>query len=403
MTQTYPSHTTRPLIASLVFLVIYALIFVYKRFFSEALYQDEIHFLQTAIQFSKEPIPSLKLLETYGELNTPLPFILGGWIIRLFGEDIFYLRMLNFVLSYGILLLFIWTPPRPTARLWVSLIGIFLFPSYYLCSIYYYTDIIAMICVLLGFVYYLRNSHVVASLFFIAAVCSRQYMLAFPAAILMHLAWQSYRQNGWGFIAVFFKQTPWLAYLLAVLSLVPWVLLWKGAAPAAEMARQYYETGKIYNLGFVLYASSCISVYFVIPEALMTRRWGHYLAYPRKNPLLFIGLVIVVLVIAVFFPAQQTNNKYFDWPYLGYVDQGLTLVGLSGLVKQLLYAALMLLLLMRFITPELSLGSWVLLINLLMLGKAQLSWDKYSLPTVLILWYLTLFNAYWPLQKKTED
>ena len=57
----------------------------------------------------------------------------------------------------------------------------------------------------------------------------------------------------------------------------------------------------------------------------------------------------------------------------------------------------MLLTLMRFVSPVFNLSSWVVVINILLLGKAQLSWDKYSLPMIMVLWFLTMFNNQWSL------
>jgi hypothetical protein len=52
---------------------------------------------------------------------------------------------------------------------------------------------------------------------------------------------------------------------------------------------------------------------------------------------------------------------------------------------------------MRFFSPHLNFSSFVVLFNLLLLGKAQLSWDKYSLPMIMVLWYLAMFDDQWAL------
>ncbi|WP_247237179.1 hypothetical protein [Telluribacter sp. SYSU D00476] len=390
----------RKLIASIIFLLLFLLIYIYKNQFHFELYQDELHYYPTAIQFSKEPLPSIHLLETFNELNTPLPFIIGGWVLNIFGESIVYLRLLNFFLSFVIISLFIWLSPASSPRFWLCLLGLAIFPNYYLCSVHYYTDIISLLAVLLGVIGYLYKAHVLSCLAFIAAIASRQYMLAFPAAIILHEVYRMFQASNYN-LGITLKsalQTPSLyLYALACLSLLPWILLWGGPAPAAEMLRQDYDKAVVYNGGFLLYASAVLAVYYILLETVFTNSWSYYITYPRRHPLLFGSFVVVVLVLAIFFPAKQTYNSYFTWPYLGYFDNLLTLIGIKGLPKQLLFASLMLVTLMRFITPAMSLSGWIVLINLILLGKAQLSWDKYSLPTIMVLWFLTLFDEFWSL------
>ena len=174
---------SRKLYTSLFLLLLFTAVFFLKENFNGALYQDEHHYLPAAITFSKEPIPSVDLLTSYNELNTPIPFILGGWVVSLFGEDIQYLRLLTFGVSFILLMTFVWSAPNSSKRFFICLAGLLAFPNYYLCSVYYYTDIFAMATALAGAVAYVNSKHWLAVIFFIASVCCRQYMLAFPAAV----------------------------------------------------------------------------------------------------------------------------------------------------------------------------------------------------------------------------
>ncbi|CAG4989784.1 hypothetical protein DYBT9275_00380 [Dyadobacter sp. CECT 9275] len=388
----------KKLFASLFLALLFLSIFFLKDRFQIPPYQDEFHYLATAIQFSKEPFPSLCLLTSYGELNTPIPFILGGWVVHLLGEDLLYLRILTSLFSFSLLMLFIWNSPDKSRRFWVCLLGLLLFPNYYLVSVYYYTDIFAMFFVLAGIVTYLRKAHWAGMLLFVAAVSCRQYMLAFPAAIVAFEIIPSLLKTGQ------LKALPqqladnrvWLYYVAAVLSIVPWMMLWNGPAPAPVMAEQYYTSDKLiqYNFGFVLYASAVVAAYYVIPEMLFTGKFRYYLTYPVRYPKIFTAFFIFTITLAIGFPARQTYNPYFTWPYLGYLDQGLVAIGITGLMKQIIFALLMLLTCMRFITPPFNLASWIVVINILILGKAQLSWDKYSLPLIMALWFLAMFDQH---------
>lgn len=398
----------KKLYTSLALFVLFVIVFFLKDHFTVGLYQDEHHYLPTAILFSTEPIPSLNLLQTYNELNTPIPFILGGWVLRIFGEDIQRLRLLTAFTSFALLMLFVWYSPGRTKRFWICLGGLLIFPNYYLCSVYYYTDIFAMFFTLAGVIAYLRKWHWVGFISLAAAVCCRQYMLAFPAAIV---AYELFKNVKWStdpavLLKSVFKDASWIWYAFAVLAIVPWVLIWHGPAPASVMAEQHYDSDKLvqYNFGYLMYASAVVAVYYIIPEMLVTRRFSHFMEYPRKHPVMFIGFLIVIAAIVSLFPAKQAYNPYFTWPYLGYVDELLMKIGISGLLKQLVFGALMLVTLVRFVPPRFSLATWVFLLNILLLGKAQLSWDKYSLPMIMVLWFLALYDEHWlPSAKGTEN
>jgi hypothetical protein len=389
----------KKLYTSLFILLLFVLIFLLKDRFTMDLYQDEFHYLPTAVEFSAEPIPSLHLLTSYNELNTPIPFILGGWVLRVFGENIQYLRMLTFITSFSLLMVFIWNSPPDSRRLWPCLAGLMIFPNYYLCSVYYYTDIFAMFFVLAGLVAYLREVHWAGMLFFALAICCRQYMLAFPAAVAAFEFFDGIGKAGniKTFVSGLFSRKTWLFYIVAILSIVPWILIWHGPAPAPVMADQYYDSDKLvqYNFGYVLYSSVVVAVYYIIPEVILTGKIKQLLSFPLRHPIYFACFVLIVLLLVVFSPAKQAYNPYFTWPYLGYIDQFLMTIGISGIIKQMVFGVLMLITLIRFIGPRLNLASWMLLLNLLLLGKAQLSWDKYSLPLIMGLWFLALFDTQW--------
>lgn len=385
----------RPYLITFLILLVYLFVSFTNEFlgFSE-LYQDENHYWPTALLFSKEFIPSLEVLRTYNQLNTPLPFMMGGWVLQIFGESIQHLRWMNFVLSFGILLVFIWYKPVARHRLWWSLFFLLAMPSFYLCAIHYYTDMVAWAAVLIGVVCYLKGKHWGALIAFAAAIASRQYMLAFPVGIGLFEGIRIWKSVNWDMRRLFaglWADRVWVFYLVAVLTLVPWMILWGGLAPSAIMNAQHYGDAPFYNIGFVIYVSACAACYYVIPEALILGKRSEFFSYPKKYPLKF-GIIVAFVVVLLFsFPPRQTFNEYFTWPYLGYLDQFLETIKISGLVKNAIYGVLMVITLIRFIpSGSISLGAILVLVNILLLGKAQLSWDKYFFPTLMILWFLTL-------------
>lgn len=387
-------NNLQKIIGSVFTFCFYTVILLHKNFLNVYWYRDEWHFFETTIRFSKQIVPSLNLLKNYAELNTPLPFIIGGWWANIFGQNIQTLRILTFLLSFFVTNLFIWQSRVSLNKTLICILGLWLFPNYYLCTVYYYTDIFAITAMLLGIIAYLHQRHFFSGLFFIAAICCRQYMIAFPVAIIAYECWGVWIKTNGIFLTINkLLQRRYLTwYVLACFSLIPWLILWSGFAPAAEMTRQYYDHISTYKWGFVLYASAVVAVYYVIPETIFSRNFRYYLSYPRQNPYLFLIFLVLISTIVVWYPAKQTQNAYFNLPYLGNVDLGLMTVGIKGIFKQITFGLLMLISLMRFVKLDANLGGWVFVVNTLLLGKAQLSWDKYSLPTAVVLWFLMVFN-----------
>lgn len=380
--------------------------FVFKDKLNVSLYQDEFHFFETTKAFSSYIIPPVSYLEHYPELNTPLPFIIGGWWINLWGDTIQNLRILTFLLSFTIIAFFIWQSPKDSNKLWVCVLGLWLFPNYYLCTVYYYTDMFAILFLLGGMVSYLQERHFLSGFLMILSICSRQYMIAFPVAILANEIVRIFITNGYSLKNTFIESVSrkyLFIYILAFLSIVPWVLLWGGFAPADEMRRQHYDSTLTYKGGFVLYSSAVVAFYFVIPEILLMRKINILVHFVRSNRVVSALCLLVVGLLVCFMPAVQTYNPYFTWRFLGYLDMGLVKIGVSEVVKQIVFGLLMFLALIRFLSGGLNLSTWVFIINGILLGKAQLSWDKYSLPTVVTLWFLVLVEEKYSSQLSNLD
>ncbi|AQG78114.1 hypothetical protein [Spirosoma montaniterrae] len=390
-------------IAAVVLLAVYVVVFFLRDKLAYAIAGDEVHFWPTVLMFAKEPIPSVHLLNNYPEVIAPLPFMMGGWLVNLFGESIQPLRVLNFLLSFGLLMVFLTLSSGPR-RFWIAALGLIAFPYYYFCSTIYYTDMIALTFILLGWVGYLKGVHWAACLAFVAAICSRQYAIVFPATIIAYelapavMRWPVQIASTWRQVLA----KPYLLYyVLAGVTLLAWVLFWGGLGPAPEVARQKYNDTVhefMYKPGFVLYASACLGVYYVLPEMILART-NTLLALRPVRPLWLAAGVGLVAVLVIFFPAIQMNDGFFVVPVMGMLDQVLIFFGIVGTVKQIVLGGLMLLTWLRFASPASGLAGWVVLLNLILMGKAHIAWDKYLLPTIGTLWLLTLWDKHWPFSR----
>jgi hypothetical protein len=205
------------------------------------------------------------------------------------------------------------------------------FPNYYRTSVFYYTDIFALLLVLIGLVFYLKSAHIWVAPFFKAAISFRQYMLAFPAAIIIDdLIHSLKRANSiGGFYETILSNKIWIFYSIIVPSIIPWIILWKGFAPQALTIIQHYAGNQ---------SASC-------------------------NP----GFVLHVIVY--LYPAQQAYNEYFTSPFLSYLDQIFCYGAYKSPSKQMRFGILMLITHMRSISPKIKLAGWFSILNTPFLGN----------------------------------
>ncbi len=361
--------------------VLYFTLFIYLDHLQSSPLWDEVHFWQTTLRFSQQPIPSLELLRSYGELNTPLPFILFGVFEHLFKGGIFVGRLLNLTLSFAITYLIGINALKRKKTSILALGGLLLFPYYLWTSAYLYTDIIAAFFVFFGFWFYHQESHSLSSIAFVLAISSRQYMLAFPLAIATHELILICKSG-------FKLDICWLAPLLAAGSILGWILLFGGLAPQSvlisSLAPQFVlMNGSIeaptiqkslwaFSLSTSLYFLSCVGFYFVGVEWLLfNRKINLQKLITQKN--CFLGFCLIILFI--LFPPLETH---------GLLGKGLKLLRMEFLELCLLYG-LALIAAVRF--TRFNLAFWILLMNCGIMLKAY-PWDKYLLPLLVVFWYL---------------
>jgi hypothetical protein len=370
---------------------IYAVLFVLLEGLQGQPWGDETSFWKTSLTFSQRLIPTLEQLRGYNELNTPLPFILFGTLEHLFEGGIFAGRLLNFVLSFAIVLWIGW--PR-RQRQWgaiLSAVGLLLFPYYLWVSAHLYTDLIAAAWVLLGIYCYRRNWQIPCTLAFILGIASRQYMLAFPLGLAAFELVSTYQHKRRLSLKI-------LAPIVAALSIVGWFILFQGLAPpsvfeeraAPAVQHSVWAIPEVQRSvwaitpGSGLLFMSFVGFYFVIPELILfwrgfSLRWQMKAAkYYRNYWLIASGL----LILFILFPPSLVGTS-------GIFLKMTNLLPADGL-KLLIYYALALLACWRFSRMELA--GWLVLFNALIMMKAY-QWDRYALPLLVVLWYLKSVRA----------
>ncbi|MEM6713628.1 MAG: hypothetical protein AAF622_00995 [Cyanobacteria bacterium P01_C01_bin.147] len=363
----------------LIFWILVALVYTTLFFatdqLGDPLWGDEASFYKTSQQFSHQLIPTFEQLRDYGELNTPLPFILFGQIQYLFQGGVFGGRLLNFGLSIIIAIL-IGRPRRQHEFASIlALVGLFLYPYFLWFSTRYYTDIIAAFLTLLGIIFYLRELRILSSLVFVLAIAARQYMLAFPLAVASHEL----------LVAIQKKKYPNFSFwgpAIAAFSILVWFVLFGGLTPPNVVEANpvpIQQTLFAIAPSHGLYALASIGLFYVIPEWVLFNRSLNWRAsdwrasLTNRKTAIAIGLVSLCII----FPIPEFGRGVL-WNLFGLTSN----IGVSPFF---LYCGLVVITGWRFSQTNLSL--WLVIYHILIMTKA-FPWDKYTLPILVLLWFL---------------
>lgn len=347
---------------------------------------DEPNFWETSLIFSHSLTLPKNWLQDYQELNTPLPFVIFGFLEYAFKGGIFAGRLFNFVISFLITCIIGLPINKRGKEAFLSLCGLILFPYYLWLSGHLYTDIISSFFVLIGFLFYIRSQNILSGISFILAIASRQYMLVFPVAITAYeifsyfkikvLTYRNSKQNQ-DDKQYKPKLIRILAPLIASFSIFGWFLLFKGIAPQAAITERPIPDVQLnwwsVELNNSLYFLACVGLYFVIPELILfcpKLNWRNLLK--RKN----IFLTSILLFLFIVFPPLEAHGILIK--IAGFFP--------SDFLKLILFYFLALLACIRF-SYRLNLSFWILVVNSALMVKAY-PWDKYLLPLLIVFWYL---------------
>ena len=376
------NHSQQKFLFLLGITAIYTALIVSHNFLDGPKLGDEGHFWKTSLTFSDRLIPTIDSLRNYGELNTPLPFIIYGVLEYFFHQGIFAGRLLNLILSLSMVFIIGFPSRDKGTRAILCAIGLFVCPSFIRHGALLYTDLMACFWVLMGFVSYIRSRHLLSCIAFILAIASRQYMLAFPAAIAFY-----------EFIVVFrnsknlrefnlANQWRWIAPSIAALSIFGWIYLFQGLAPetAIEIVAPVVQKNTwTLQAGGAINFLAFVGLYIVLPEFFLFSpvvklqvMLKSLKQHQRKIILIAAGLLLFFLVFPPFL---------IGWGKLMQIVYLLP----SDILKFALLYSLSLLTCLRFSQPNLM--SLVVLFNTLIMLKAY-PWEKYIMPLAVVFWYL---------------
>ena len=340
---------------------------------------DEVHYWENSVKFSESLIPSLELLRNYGEVNTPLPFIIFGWLEYFLKGGIFAGRLLNLILSLVMIWMIGLITEKPDKRSVIAAFLLLLIPHYLATSVLLYTDTLAGFLTFLGFWFYLRDRHIISSIFFTLAIASRQFMVAFSLAVVIYEFIQCWRWKNKISIR-------WIAPLIASATLLGWFWFFGGLTPAIALEEREIPPIQVRNIfpEYSLYFLACMGLYFVIPEWLFFSRstnWRSLLT--RKNA----GIAIALLVIFLIFSPLNTTGYV-----VGLLNNRIIKILPNKFLQIVVLYVLAFLTSIRF-TAKLNLSFFLLLMNAGVLMKGFQVWDKYTLPLLIIFWYFKAIDV----------
>ncbi len=352
--------------------------------------RDEVHFWPTSLRFAAEPIPSLELLRGYGELSTPFPFMVFGWLEAGFGGGIAVGRLFNALVSFATLSVFVLLARGRPGRVVAAACCAFSFPYLIGSSFFLYTDMIAASAAFFGLVAFRRSRWITAAVFFAVGVSSRQYMVAVPAAIGLHALVEHLRIHGVGAGLRRFAGYPggWVCASGGAV-LLAWVVFFGGFAPIGEVLRQDIQTRSTVALipRNAVYFLAVIGAYYVPLWCVWEwwdRRsmgsWGGIRVRVR-------GVVLLAILGGLVLAFPPIGNTDYPIETMGFLDKALRLVlgdrdGVRVAVLGVLAGAAVL----RF--RSWSFGTALVLVHAVMLMKAHIAWDKYALVCLLCLWFV---------------
>ncbi|NDJ17663.1 hypothetical protein [Myxacorys almedinensis] len=370
-----------PAIFLFVITLFYSGLLVRLNYLRSPLWQDEVFFWKTSLQFSHSLIPNLNQLRNYEELNTPLPFIVFGALEYLFKDGVFLGRLFNFLLSLIMICMIGFSTRKRGIDPPLAACGLLLSPYYLWLSGHIYTDILASFFVFLGFWFYTQNRLIFSSVAFVLAIASRQYMVAFPVAIAMFelfaLLKPMVQKNCFKLRDV--MHIRWVAPSIAAASIGVWFWLFNGLAPAPafstrlapDVQRNLWALTPNSGLFFLAVVGLC----FVLPEVIFFPRRSLPQRLLRwQKPYLYIAIGLLLLFL-VFPPALKASG---------------ILIKIANVLpayplKIALFYGLALCTCLRF--ARINLAFWILLCNTLLMMKAY-PWDRYALPLIVVFWYL---------------
>ena len=208
---------------------------------------DEVRLYASVLKFSGGI--SLDLLTHYRQMSTPLPFMIYAWWGKIFGLELFNLRILSIIIALLTYMLFHFILFQKLKNKKLALFGtLFLVIHPYMIglSIFVFTDMPAILFLLVGYCALEKKQNTIAVIAFALSILCRQYMLFILPATFLYL----YESKPHQIIK---------ASLISIAPALPYfalILLWGGTSPDNEYRALYLNQPFSFHINvFFLYIS----------------------------------------------------------------------------------------------------------------------------------------------------
>ena len=174
----------------------FAIMAIASLFLPNEMIWDERIFMPVVKSIGQDYLPSLDQIRHLKSPLGPVFFIIYGLIGKAFGFSLVALRIFNIAISYAVcVLVFKYIKSDVKAPLFLTVL--FIINPYFLIMTapLVYTDILAMLFVILALTFLKKDNRIWVGILFGLAVCTRQLMIVFPLALGLVDLWYCYKKQ----------------------------------------------------------------------------------------------------------------------------------------------------------------------------------------------------------------
>ncbi len=267
-------------------LIMYECILYFTIGLNQPLWADEGHFIDTINEFSKKI--NLSQIKHYNEMSTPLPFILYGIWGKIWGVQLYTLRIFSLIIAFLTYLTFYLLYNKTLKKHKIAiLLTLFLIIQPYMIglTIFVYTDMFTMFFLGLTLISIRKNNHTTFILAASGGLLCRQYFAFVVIAA------------GFYYMIKFFQNRDSKSLLMLISTVVASIpffallILWRGPSPQNSLKTVYLKSGLSFHPGFLILYITLLFIY-LLPIIILY--WKHYY---RNYKILFISLICAWIYI----------------------------------------------------------------------------------------------------------
>lgn len=378
---------------NIVFFVFFAIYFSMLIFFgiNKPVWHDENHFVDTINYFGETPL--FQALHNYDEMSTPLPFILFSLWGKIFGFHLISLRILSLFLAsatYWLLYLFFSKHLIKSTALFLT-IFIALNPYFIGASIFVFTDMTAILFMVLAFVALYNKSPLLLLLGLSGALLSRQYFaFLIPSFFIFYFLKFLNEDNKLNSLQNI------LAVLLSCIPLMVLFIYWGSTCPDNTVKKLFMNN--VYQFHFnSLFLYSAQIVLYTIPISIVCN-WN---LYKNKKSILISALLSVAYFLN---PIEVSPSALLiNRSTVGYLNRAIELIKIRGLSQFVFYAGFLFsipviihwitVFIRKLKTKDFDIDFLLIMTMfsfLVVMPFSYLIWEKYFIPVLPTVMYLLI-------------